>query len=174
MPSSEPAILREVSPTRLANATDSANLSPVDEDKCMFFGRFLIALNCVTFIGLAFWALVTPETLLAELGVMGSSRAAIIELQVLIAGSFIAFCVLTAGGVLDQKKTKRSLVGLFVINASWFLARCIALAEGMSEDNSTYLYMGYELAMLIFLLIALRVVTGPRGRTLFRQEEASF
>jgi hypothetical protein len=28
--------------------------------------------------------------------------------------------------------------------------------------------------MLILLLIALRVVTGPRGRTLFRQEEASF
>lgn len=166
--------MHEVSPTRLANAMDSANLFTVDEDKCMFFGRFLIALNCVTFLGLAFWALITPETLLIELGVTGSSRAAIIELQVLIAGSFVAFCVLTASGIFDQKKTKRSLVGLFVINGSWFLTRCIALMEGLSEDNSTYLYMGYELAMLIFLLIALRVVTGPRGRTLFRQEEASF
>jgi hypothetical protein len=116
----------------------------------------------------------SPQTLSDALGVSALSRAAVIELQVLIAGSFIAFCILIGGGIFDQKKTKRSLVGLFVINASWFLTRCIALIEGLSQENSTYLYMGYELAMLILLLIALRVVTGPRGRTLFRQEEASF
>jgi hypothetical protein len=140
----------------------------------MFFGRFLIAFNCITYIGLALWALASPQTLSEALGLSTLARAAEIELQVLIAGSFIAFGVLIGGGIFDQKKTKRSLVGLFVINASWFLTRCIALIDGLSQENLTYLYMGYELAMLILLLIALRVVTGPRGQTLFHQEEVSF
>ena len=140
----------------------------------MFFARFLIAFNCLLYIGLAFWALASPLTLLSALEVSGSSRAALIELQVLIAGSFIGFCLLIVGGLFDQKKTKRSLIGLFLINASWLLTRCIALLEGLPEDNSTYLYMGVELSTLVLVLIALRLVTGPRGRTLFRQEEASF
>ena len=140
----------------------------------MFFGRFLIAFNCLLYIGLAFWALASPLTLLSALEVIGSSRAAIIELQVLIAGSFVAFCLLIVGGLFDQKKTKRSLIGLFLINASWLFTRCIALLEGLPEENSTYLYMGFELSTLVLVLIALRLVTGPRGRTLFRQEEASF
>ncbi len=140
----------------------------------MFFGRFLIAFNCLLYIGLAFWALASPLTLLSALEVSGSSRAALIELQVLIAGSFVGFCLLIVGGLFDQKKTKRSLIDLFLINASWLLTRCIALLEGLPEDNSTYLYMGFELSTLVLVLIALRLVTGPRGRTLFRQEEASF
>jgi len=140
----------------------------------MFFGRFLIAFNCLLYIGLAFWALASPLTLLSALEVSGSSRVAIIELQVLIAGSFVGFTLLIVGGLFDQKKTKRSLIGLFLINASWLFTRCIALLEGLPEENSTYLYMGFELSTLILVLIALRLVTGPRGRTLFRQEEASF
>jgi len=140
----------------------------------MFFGRFLIAFNCLLYIGLALWALASPLTLLSALEVSGSSRAALIELQVLIAGSFVGFCLLIVGGLFDQKNTKRSLIGLFLINASWLLTRCIALLEGLPEENSTYLYMGFELSPLILVLIALRLVTGPRGRTLFRQEEASF
>ena len=137
----------------------------------MFFGRFLIAANCVTFIGLALWTLAQPQTLFAVLQISGASRAAIIELQVLIAGSFIAFCLLSASGIVDQKRIKRSLIGLFMINASWFVTRCIALIDGLAEENSTYLYMVYEFVMLILLMIALRLVNGPRGRTLFRQEE---
>ena len=140
----------------------------------MFFGRFLIAFNCLLYIGLALWALASPLTLLSALEVSGSSRAALIELQVLIAGSFVGFCLLIVGGLFDQKKTKRSLIGLFLINASWLFTRCIALLEGLPEENTTYLYMGFELSTLILVLIALRLVTGPRGRTLFRQEEASF
>ncbi len=140
----------------------------------MFFGRFLIAFNCLLYIGLAFWALASPLTLLSALEVSGSSRAALIELQVLIAGSFVGFCLLIVGGLFDQKKTKRSLIGLFLINASWLFTRCIALLEGLPEENTTYLYLGFELSTLILVLIALRLVTGPRGRTLFRQEEASF
>ena len=54
------------------------------------------------------------------------------------------------------------------------MTRCIALIDGLAEANSTYLYMGYELAMLILLVIALRLVSGPRGRTLFRQEDTEF
>ena len=140
----------------------------------MFFGRFLIAFNCLVYIGLALWALASPLTLLSALEVSGSSRAALIELQVLIAGSFVGFCLLIVGGLFDQKKTKRSLIGLFLINASWLFTRCIALLEGLPEENTTYLYLGFELSTLILVLIALRLVTGPRGRTLFRQEEASF
>ena len=140
----------------------------------MFFGRFLIAFNCLLYIGLALWALASPLTLLSALEVSGSSRAALIELQVLIAGSFVGFCLLIVGGLFDQKKTKRSLIGLFLINTSWLSTRCIALLEGLPEENTTYLYMGFELSILIFVLIALRLVTGPRGRTLFRQEEARF
>ena len=140
----------------------------------MFFARFLIAFNCLLYIGLALWALASPLTLLSALEVSGSSRAAIIELQVLIAGSFVGFCLLIVGGLFDQKKTKRSLIGLFLINASWLFTRCIALLEGLPEENTTYLYLGFELSTLILVLIALRLVTGPRGRTLFRQEEASF
>ena len=140
----------------------------------MFFGRFLIAINCATFISLALWTLAKPQTLFEALQISGSSRAAIIELQVLIAGSFIAFSLLSASGIVDQKKTKRSLIGLFMINASWFVTRCIALIDGLAEWNSTYLYMGYELAMLVLLVVALRLVSGPRGRTLFRQEETGF
>ena len=140
----------------------------------MFFGRFLIKLNCVLYVAIALWALFLPQSVLQGLGLEATSRAAIIEMQVLVAGSFIGFCVLLCGGILDQRKTKRSLIGLFTINAAWLLTRCIGLLEGLSEDNSTYLYMGFELAMLILVLIALRQVNGPRGRTLFRQEEASF
>jgi hypothetical protein len=140
----------------------------------MFFGRFLIAFNCLIYIGLALWALASPLTLLSALEVSGSSRAALIELQVLIAGSFVGFCLLIVGGLFEQKKTKRSLIGLFLINASWLFTRCIALLEGLPEENTTYLYLGFELSTLILVLIALRLVTGPRGRTLFRQEEASF
>ena len=140
----------------------------------MFFGRFLIAFNCLLYIGLALWALASPLTLLSALEVSGSSRVALIELQVLIAGSFVGFCLLIVGGLFDQKKTKRSLIGLFLINASWLFTRCIALLEGLPEENTTYLYLGFELSTLILVLIALRLVTGPRGRTLFRQEEASF
>ena len=150
---------------------ESATLSIALEGKWMFFGRFLIAANCVTFIGLALWTLAQPQTLFAVLQISGASRAAIIELQVLIAGSFIAFCLLSASGIVDQKRTKRSLIGLFMINASWFVTRCIALIDGLAEENSTYLYMVYEFVMLILLMIALRLVNGPRGRTLFRQEE---
>ena len=140
----------------------------------MFFGRFLITLNCVLYVAIALWALFLPQSVLQGLGLEATSRAAIIEMQVLVAGSFIGFCVLLCGGILDQRKTKRSLIGLFTINAAWLLTRCIGLLEGLSQDNSTYLYMGFELAMLILVLIALRRVNGPRGRTLFRQEEASF
>ena len=140
----------------------------------MFFGRFLITLNCVLYVAIALWALFLPQSVLQGLGLEATSRAAIIEMQVLVAGSFIGFGVLLCGGILDQRKTKRSLIGLFTINAAWLLTRCIGLLEGLSQDNSTYLYMGFELAMLILVLIALRQVNGPRGRTLFRQEEASF
>jgi hypothetical protein len=111
---------------------------------------------------------------LQGLGIEAISQAATIEMQVLVAGSFLGFCALLSGGILDQRKTKRSLIGLFTINAAWLFTRCIALLEGLSQENSTYLYMGFELAMLILVLIALRQVNGPRGRTLFRQEEASF
>ena len=140
----------------------------------MLFGRFLITLNCVLYVAIALWALFLPQSVLQGLGLEATSRAAIIEMQVLVAGSFIGFCVLLCGGILDQRKTKRSLIGLFTINAAWLLTRCIGLLEGLSQDNSTYLYMGFELVMLILVLIALRQVNGPRGRTLFRQEEASF
>lgn len=140
----------------------------------MFFGRFLITLNCVLYAAIALWALFAPQSVLQGLGIEAISQAAIIEMQVLVAGSFLGFCALLCGGILDQRKTKRSLIGLFTINAAWFFTRCIALLEGLSQENSTYLYMGFELAMLILVLIALRQVNGPRGRTLFRQEEASF
>ena len=140
----------------------------------MFFGRFLITLNCVLYVAIALWALFLPQSVLQGLGLEATSRAAIIEMQVLVAGSFIGFCVLLCGGILDQRKTKRSLIGLFTINAAWLLTRCIGLLEELSQDNSTYFYMGFELATLILVLIALRQVNGPRGRTLFRQEEASF
>ncbi len=140
----------------------------------MFFARFLIIINCVLYAAIALLALFTPQFVLQGLGIEAISRAAIIEMQVLIAGSFLGFCVLLCGGILDKRKTKRSLIGLFMINAAWFLTRCIALLEGLSQENSTYLYMGFELAMLILVLSALRQVNGPRGRTLFRQEEASF
>ena len=33
----------------------------------MFFGRFLIAFNCLLYIGLALWALASPLTLLSAL-----------------------------------------------------------------------------------------------------------
>jgi len=140
----------------------------------MFFGRFLITLNCVLYAAIALWALFAPQSVLQGLGIEAMSQAAIIEMQVLVAGSFLGFCALLCGGILDQRKTKRSLIGLFTINAAWLFTRCIALFEGLSQENSTYLYMGFELAMLILVLIALRQVNGPRGRTLFRQEEASF
>ena len=140
----------------------------------MFFGRFLITLNCVLYAAIALWALFAPQSVLQGLGIEAISQAAIIEMQVLVAGSFLGFCALLCGGILDQRKTKRSLIGLFTINAAWLFTRCIALLKGLSQENSTYLYMGFELAMLILVLIALRQVNGPRGRTLFRQEEASF
>ena len=140
----------------------------------MFFGRFLITLNCVLYAAIALWALFAPQSVLQGLGIEAISQAAIIEMQVLVAGSFLGFCALLCGGILDQRKTKRSLIGLFMINAAWLFTRCIALLGGLSQENSTYLYMGFELAMLILVLIALRQVNGPRGRTLFRQEEASF
>jgi len=159
--------------TELANAMESDNLSEVSEGNCMFFGRFLIALNCALYIGLALWTLFTPESVFDALQVGTDTRAAVIELQVLITGSFIGFVLLIGGGIFDKRKTKRALVGLFMINAAWFVTRCIALMTGLSKEHSTYLYMGFELAMLILLLIALRIVSGPRGRTLFRQEETS-
>lgn len=140
----------------------------------MFFGRFLITVNCVLYTTIALWALFTPQSFLKSLGVEAMSRAAVIEMQVLVAGSFLGFGVLLCGGILDQRKIKRSLIGLFMINAAWFVTRCIALLEGVSPENTTYLYLGFELAMLVLVLIALRQVNGPRGRTLFRQEDESF
>ena len=140
----------------------------------MFFGRFLITLNCVLYVAIALWSLFTPQFLLQGLGIEALSRAAIIEMQVLVAGSFLGFCILLCEGIFDQRKIKRSLIGLFMINAAWFLTRCLALLDGLSQENSTYLYMGFELATLILVWIALRQVNGPRGRTLFGREEASF
>lgn len=140
----------------------------------MFFGRFLIILNCSLYAALAVWALVLPITLFEALAITASTRAAVIELQVLIAGSFLGFCFLVGAGIIDKRKTKRSLVGLFIINAAWFVTRCITLLEGLPQKGPTLIYMGFEFAMLLFLLIALRLVTGPRGRTLFRQEDATF
>lgn len=140
----------------------------------MFFGRFLIILNCGLYAALAVWALVLPITLFDALAITVSTRAAVIELQVLIAGSFLGFCFLLGAGIIDKRRTKRSLVGLFIINAAWFVTRCVTLLEGLPQQSSTFIYMGFEFAMLLFLLIALRLVTGPRGRTLFRQEDATF
>jgi len=140
----------------------------------MFFGRFLIMLNCGLYAALAVWALVLPLKLFEALSIMASTRAAEIELQVLIAGSFLGFCFLVGAGIVDKRKTKRSLVGLFIINASWFGIRCVALLDGLPQQNSTYIYMGFEFAMLLLLLVALRLLTGARGRTLFRQEDATF
>ena len=37
----------------------------------MFFGRFLIAINCATFIGLALWTLAQPQTLFDALQISG-------------------------------------------------------------------------------------------------------
>ena len=140
----------------------------------MLFGRFLIILNCGLYAALAVWALVLPITLFDALAITVSTRAAVIELQVLIAGSFLGFCFLVGAGIIDKRRTKRSLVGLFIINAAWFVTRCVTLLEGLPQQSSTFIYMGFEFAMLLFLLIALRLVTGPRGRTLFRQEDATF
>ena len=140
----------------------------------MFFGRFLIILNCGLYAALAVWALVLPITLFDALAITVSTRAAVIELQVLIAGSFLGFCFLVGAGIIDKRRTKRSLVGLFIINAAWFVTRCVTLLEGLPQQSSTFIYMAFEFAMLLFLLIALRLVTGPRGRTLFRQEDATF
>jgi hypothetical protein len=140
----------------------------------MFFGRFLITFNCLLYIAIALWVLFAPHSFLQGSGVEIMSRAALIEMQVLVAGSFLGFCILLSNGILDKRKTKRSLITLFIINAAWLLTRCLALIEGWSQENSTYLYMGFELATLILVLIALRQENGQRGRTLFRQEEASF
>ena len=140
----------------------------------MFFGRFLIILNCGLYAALAVWALVLPLKLFEALSITASTRAAVIELQVLIAGSFLGFCFLVGAGIIDKRKTKRSLVGLFISNSAWLFTRCTALLEGLPQQNTTLIYLGFELAMLLLLIIALRLVTGPRGRTLFRQEDATF
>ena len=129
----------------------------------MFFGRFLIMLNCGLYAALAVWALVLPITLFEALSIAASTRAAVIELQVLIAGSFLGFCFLVGAGIIDKRKTKRSLVGLFIINAAWFFTRCITLLEGLPQQNSTFIYMGFEFVMLLLLLIAFEACDRPKG-----------
>ncbi len=137
----------------------------------MFFGRFLIIINCTIYIAIAVWAIGSPQSLLTTIDVVTLSRAGVIEMQVLIAGSMIAFSLIIRDGIFNSKQIKSALIKLFLINTAWFATRMIALFDGFSDSKYTYFYLGFELAMLICILISLWIIKDDPGRTLFSQDE---
>lgn len=137
----------------------------------MFFGRFLITINCVVYVAIAMWAIIDPQSLLSSIDLVVLSKAGMIEMQVLIAGSMFAFSGILCAGIFNLKQTKRSLVGLLIINGAWFVTRLIALIDGWSENKMTYAYLGFELIMLILVILILRIITINPERKLFSQNK---
>ena len=137
----------------------------------MFFSRFLVVVNCAVYIAIAVWTIVDPGSLLSSIDVAVLSRAGMIEMQVLIAGSMIAFSGILSAGIFDVKQTKRALVMLFIINGAWFATRIVSFVDGLPEKNTTYMYLGFEFVMLVWIILALRIITVNPARALFSNDE---
>ncbi len=137
----------------------------------MFFGRFLIIINCIIYIAIAVWAIVSPKSLFTSIDVVALSRAGVIEMQVLIAGSMIAFSLIIRDGIFNSKQTKSALIKLSLINSAWLATRMVVLFDDLSDSKYTYVYLAFELAMLIFIFTCLQIIKSDPGRTLFSQDE---
>ena len=137
----------------------------------MFFGRLLISINCAIYVAIGMWAIVDPRSLLSSIDLVVLSNAGRIEMQVLIAGSMFAFSGLLCAGIFDLKQIKQSLGGLLIINGAWLLTRIIGLIDGWSENKMTYVYLGFELIMLIFAILILRIIVINPEPNLFAQNK---
>ena len=137
----------------------------------MFFGRLLITINCVIYVAIAMWVILEPRSLLSSIDLVVLSKAGMIEMQVLIAGSMFAFSGILCAGIFNLKQIKQSLVSLLIINGAWLVTRIIGLIDGWSENKMTYAYFGFELIMLILAVLVIRIITVNPGRNLFSQNQ---
>jgi hypothetical protein len=137
----------------------------------MIFGRILIIINVVLFVALALWMLVSPTLLLANLGVASLTASGAIELQVLVSGSFLAFAFIVVRGCVAESHTRRSLGQLIIIYAGWLVVRIVAMVQATPDDPITWIYLAFEIVMLLLLGVGLRFATPRHDRDLFASED---
>lgn len=133
----------------------------------MLFGRILIAINVFLFIALAAATLIIPETLFAALQVDLLSTSAFIEMQVILAGSFLGFTVVAGSGLFSDEKVLASLRRLALINGAWLVIRLISLIMTAPDAPWTYYYLIYEAVMVCLLLLAFFLNKHAASRKIF-------
>lgn len=137
----------------------------------MIFGRILIIINVILFMALALWMLVSPAVLLANLGVASLTTSGAIELQVLVSGSFLAFALIVVRGCALESHTRQSLGQLIIIYAGWLFVRIVAMLQATPDNPTTWIYLAFEIVMLLLLGIGLRFATPRHDRDLFASED---
>jgi hypothetical protein len=133
----------------------------------MLFGRILIAINVFLFVALAGATLIIPDTLFGALQVEMLSASAFIEMQVILAGSFIAFALVAGSGLFSDEKVMASLRRLALINGAWLVIRLISLIQITPDAPWTYYYLIYEAVMVLLLLLAFFINKQSASRKIF-------
>jgi hypothetical protein len=133
----------------------------------MLFGRILIAINVFLFAALAGATLIIPETLFEALEVDVLTTSGFIEMQVILAGSFVGFALVTGSGLFSDEKVMASLRRLALINGAWLSIRLIGLSMTAADASWTYYFLIYEAVMVLVLLLAFFLNKQSASRKIF-------
>jgi hypothetical protein len=95
------------------------------------------------------------------------STSAFIEMQVILAGSFLGFTVVAGSGLFSDEKVLASLRRLALINGAWLVIRLISLIMTAPDAPWTYYYLIYEAVMVCLLLLAFFLNKHAESRKIF-------
>ncbi|MGA1206872.1 MAG: hypothetical protein ACO31Z_03790 [Litorivicinaceae bacterium] len=136
----------------------------------MMFARFLVGFNLLLFVALALGTLINPEAVMASVGLSAVTGSGLIEFQVLISGTFFGLAALLAGGAFAGRSMARVLSGLLTLYVTWLIARLIALSSTSPDQRETLLFLIFEAAMIVLLLLASYLEKRSRQRSIFSRD----
>jgi len=139
----------------------------------MTFGRILLFVNIVVLAALGIWALVSPEVVLSQLGVTSTSVSGIIEMQVILAGSFFGIAMVIARGAFHESHVRSALLHLGMIYTGWLLVRLLALLQRWPDEAVTWVYLAFEVVMLVLIGLAHNRAKPRQERQLFKSSSDS-
>lgn len=134
------------------------------------FARLIVGFNLVLFVALAIGTLINPDAVLAFIGLSALTGSGLIEFQVLMSGTFLGLAALLMGGAFAGRSMARVLSGLLILYATWLVTRLIALSSTTPDQRETLLFLIFEAAMIVLLLLASFLEKRSRQRSIFSRD----
>ncbi|MDC1207728.1 DUF4345 family protein [Litorivicinus sp.] len=136
----------------------------------MMFGRILIVLNAIIFFALAVMMLFSPERVLRSLSIVAETNSALIELQVLISGTFLGLTALCGMAWIESSRIAQGLLQLASLYGAWLVIRGITIWLTPPDGLFTYVYLGFEIVMVISLVFAYQFASKMASRALYSSD----